>query len=34
MAKGLLVSLPKDTGKVGVKQIAKVSKWPQWDSNP
>ena len=34
MAKWLLVSLPKDTGKVGVKQIAKVSKWPQWDSNP
>ena len=29
-----LVSLPKDTGKVGVKEIAKVLKRPKWDSNP
>ena len=29
-----LVSLPKDTGKVGVKEIAKVLKRPKWDSIP
>ena len=30
----VLVSLPKDTGKVDEKEIAKVLKRPQWDSNP
>ena len=28
------VYLPKDTGKVGVKEIANVLKRPHWDSNP
>ena len=31
--KRLLVCLPKDTGKLGVREIGKVFKQPQWDSN-